>query len=505
MTSTESRKFLLKAESYTTLNLPTYFNFEKIINESSKKLQNSELNSLMVSNKNNKIYNQENVNYTLMINKNGLYSWRPLTLIHPLIYVDLVNLITKKKSWEKILSNFRKEENSQIFKCVSLPAESKRKRSDNAENILNWWKNFEQLQIKYSMDYKYCMHVDIANCYGSIYTHSIPWAIHTRKESKKNRETGLGNDIDKKIRDMQYGQTNGIPQGSVLMDLIAEIVLCGADMEFEKRISSSFNNDIDDIKILRFRDDYRIFANSKVIAEHVTKKLTEILAKWNFKLNSSKTFLSKDIISDAIKEDKLYWTLIESNLQSEKDNKYPYKINLQKYLLQIKILAEKYPNSGSLKTALTNLYKFAINKLDNTPKDILQVIGIVIDIMENNSKVIEHCVAILSKLLDLIDPYEALEIISKIGLKFEKYPNTEFVNIWLQRLEMPYNQDFEQSPKLIKKVKDPDNIKIWNHDWLANDFEESSIIDKKKINELDKIIDVELLDIFNSKKNSEDI
>ena len=76
------------------------------------------------------------------------------------------------------------------------------------------------------MDYKFSYDTDIADCYGSLYTHSIAWAIETIDTAKKQRDSNLlGNKIDTHIRNMQYGQTNGIPQGSVLMDFIAEIIL----------------------------------------------------------------------------------------------------------------------------------------------------------------------------------------------------------------------------------------------------------------------------------------
>jgi len=55
---------------------------------------------------------------------------------------------------------------------------------------------------------------------------------------------------------MTYGQTNGIPQGSVLMDFIAEIVLGYTDLELSHKINQL---KIEDYQIIRYRDDYRIF------------------------------------------------------------------------------------------------------------------------------------------------------------------------------------------------------------------------------------------------------
>ena len=78
---------------------------------------------------------------------------------------------------------------------------------------------------------------DITDCYGSIYTHSIPWALHTKEKAKKEKATKklIGNIIDFLLQKMSYDQTNGIPQGSVLMDFIGEIVLGYADLELTKK------------------------------------------------------------------------------------------------------------------------------------------------------------------------------------------------------------------------------------------------------------------------------
>ena len=85
------------------------------------------------------------------------------------------------------------------------------------------------------------MHLDITNCYSSVYTHTISWAIHgkdTAKSNKKNKKIKLlGNIIDGLIQDMSSGQTNGIPQGSVLTDFLAEIILSYSDKLLKEKFT----------------------------------------------------------------------------------------------------------------------------------------------------------------------------------------------------------------------------------------------------------------------------
>ena len=46
---------------------------------------------------------------------------------------------------------------------------------------------------------------------------------------------------------MSYGQTNGIPQGSILTDFIAEIVLGYADEQISSEINKNKINKVNDI------------------------------------------------------------------------------------------------------------------------------------------------------------------------------------------------------------------------------------------------------------------
>ena len=126
--------------------------------------------------------------------------------------------------------------------CMSIPIrgrkkDGKRPRRDRAAMIRQWWEEIEQQSIRLSLEFEYVWHTDITDCYGSLYTHSVAWAMHGKRKAKQHRndKTLLGNRIDSRLQDMRQGQTNGVPQGSVLIDLIVELVLCYADKAIGKR------------------------------------------------------------------------------------------------------------------------------------------------------------------------------------------------------------------------------------------------------------------------------
>jgi hypothetical protein len=56
------------------------------------------------------------------------------------------------------------------------------------------------------------LRTDMSRCYGSIYTHSIPWALHTKPVAKarRNDDSLLGNRLDLWLRNAQDSQTVGI-------------------------------------------------------------------------------------------------------------------------------------------------------------------------------------------------------------------------------------------------------------------------------------------------------
>ena len=318
LSASEAKMFFLKEESYFNFDLPPYFEFKNLLENISKEIGNKKLSDFY----DQKIQPQdlEEVNYKLLSNKDGRYAWRPLQLIHPALYVNLVNLITEKTNWKKIGDRVNNLiENSRGIECASWPVVSTYYKKIKAAQIVHWSTEVEKKSIINSLDFDYLFHSDIVDCYSAIYTHTISWALHDKNTAKKERGNKklIGNQIDWQLQAMSNGQTNGIPQGSVLMDFLAEVVLCYIDSLLAKKIESLKKSDY---RIIRYRDDYRIFTNNPQIAEQIIKKLTDILNDFGMKINSSKTVGSSNVIHSAIKPDKLAWIINEnvySDLQGE--------------------------------------------------------------------------------------------------------------------------------------------------------------------------------------------
>lgn len=491
MTASEAKNFFIKPSSYVNIQLPRYFDFSTVIKQADDLLNHDSLINLSTDKK--ALSSTLDVNYNLLMNKDGLYDWRPLTIVHPVPYVDLVNQITQ--NWSVITDRFKEFQSFDRIQCISVPVESVGMKSDRAETILNWWQNLEQASIKYALLYNYCIKADVTNCYGSIYTHSISWAIHGKEWGKCYRKPnqGIGNKIDSSIQHLQDGQTNGIPQGSVLFDFIAEIVLGYADLKLSKKI----DNIDEDFRIIRYRDDYRIFSNSKEIAGKILLELSNVLSELNMHFNSKKSDITTDIIGSSIKKDKIFWNSTHHTIcYRNTDGEIVYQLGLQKHLLQIYNLANKYPNSGSVTTALTEYFN-RLSSVNKLPSDYPQLLSIITNIIKKSPNSVPVGTAILGKLLELInDASEISKVVGNVISQMENMPNVGFVEIWLQRLSLVSSQSKSHSDSLCQKV-DNDGYNIWNSNWLKNEFPENCIIDRKYIQQMTLTISKSEINLFN--------
>lgn len=185
MTNDEAMKFFMKSNSYSNIDLPIYFNFQPILDNIFSKVSGKQISDFYKNKRTNPPSKFEDINYKFLNNKDGKYAWRPFELIHPVLYIDLAQEICESENWKIILKRFKDFQKNKKILCCSIPGESKSKKYDKKATILNWWNEYEQKSISLSLDYSYMAVTDISNCYASIYTHSISWAIHSKEEAKK--------------------------------------------------------------------------------------------------------------------------------------------------------------------------------------------------------------------------------------------------------------------------------------------------------------------------------
>ncbi len=482
MTAAQARTFFLKTESYCNFDLPGYIQFGSLLEAVAEQMRGKELRAMSLNPR-----EHEGVNYTVQSNKDGRYAWRPLQLIHPALYVSLVDKITTPENWGAITRRFIDFQKSCKLRCLGIPLQSRAGGKDKAALIGSWWQEIEQRSIELAIEYGHLFHADIKGCYAAIYTHSIAWALHGKNEAKsarRNKEL-IGNAIDAQIQGMRQGQTNGIPQGSVLMDFIAEMVLGHADLDLTTRIGAA---GISDYHILRYRDDYRVFTNNPRDGEQILKLLTEVLIGLGMQLNTAKTGGSSQVVKSSVKADKRSWIRGKQ-----------WDRNLQKHLLIIHAHAEDFPNSGSVVVALGRFHKRVYE--EKAFQNVRALISIVVDIAYGSPRAFPVCAAIISKLLTAIkEKAEREEIVGNAHTKMSQMPNTGHIELWLQRISYASGLGVAYGEPICKLVEG-EATGLWNSDWIKDEnlkaaLNPSGIVSRPRLRAAKPVIAPEEIAVF---------
>lgn len=147
--------------------------------------------------------------------------------------------------------------------------------------------------------YRYMLRTDISRFFPTIYTHSVPWAVHGKAISKKNRKyikKYFGNILDLSLRQCQEEQTFGLPIGPDTSHIIAELIATSVDVEMKKRLKYMPAG-------FRYVDDYFMFFATAAEADAALAALIRALKEFELQINFEKTLTCAVIeISDD------YWT-----------------------------------------------------------------------------------------------------------------------------------------------------------------------------------------------------
>ena len=526
----EALDALMSNDFYCTTELPEYFDFSGVLKYAVDSIGNKSLDECINGNcLPESVYG---VNLDVITNKDGRYAVRPLTLANPFLYYMLARDICNEDAWARIKKCFTLYSHEHITACAipMVKVDDKPEPFKGATTILNWWNSMEQRSIELSLKYGYMFMTDITNCFGQINPESIGSALArkgTPHETAENSE--LASVIQRYLRAMQEGKNIGIPQGSSLFSLIAEIILGYTDMLLAQDIadeqeSGKLPKDLE-YEILRYVDDYRIFCNDRDALDRISYMLQHILERFNFRMNPSKTRTSSELIADSIKPDKAFYifnTPIESKQiykdedgHERKERGYDFD-GFQKHLLFIYEFSKRFPNSGQLVSQLEAFSKRVEEQLSTktisydevsidletgeTSKEtktkerkghlwenIYAMVAIAVEIAANNLRAANNALKIASQLLADMrkeDAQKKKEIIDLIYKKLIRIPNSAFLQVWVQNITHSTDDwsagDIYDMPLCKVVAKQP--VTLWNNSWInpdiADAFTQDSIVDR---------------------------
>lgn len=359
LNSKEAIEFFLKSDQYHGFELPDYYKFDSLLEKVKNAVGNTPYDKCIA--KGASPEQLSDVNFNILLNKDGRYDVRPIMLANPFLYYFLVREICSNDSWPVVKHLFKTFKVPHITSCALpvVPDDKKKENFPKATTILNWWNSVEQRSVELSLEYRYMFVTDISNCYGSVNPQAFDWAFSFKgTQHETSSQCTIPKNIQKYLRAFQQGRGIGIPQGSAIFDLLAEIILGYADLLLHEAIEKEGITAA--YEVIRYRDDYRIFCNDKDALERISYLLQGVLEQLNFRMNSKKTKLTEDLVAESIKPDKLAY-IYNTPILNKKGNDFD---SIEKQLLFILMFARKHPNSGTVQTLLS--------KIDKRITDILE-------------------------------------------------------------------------------------------------------------------------------------
>lgn len=145
--------------------------------------------------------------------------------------------------------------------------------------------------VKLEKKYRYLRAFDIANCFGSIYTHSVCWATKGKRAAKASIGMyNFENQFDRIMQKMNNSETAGILIGPEFSRIFAEIILQSIDASVEKSLSKRGKLLSVHYEVCRYVDDYFVFSNDRDLLDQVQNLFQEHLEEYRLHLNDSKIF-----------------------------------------------------------------------------------------------------------------------------------------------------------------------------------------------------------------------
>jgi len=426
-----------------------------------------------------------------LVSPKGMMSWRQFGLMHPYAYWHISKEITQYNNWRKILSVLGK--NLKVSNYSIPPVYSHLKPQGAG---INGWKTLTKQDLPSNLSkHTYYASSDISNFYPSIYTHSIAWAIEGKAKARVDPENILlGNHLDKLFQNSRDGQTNGILVGSIVSDIVAELILTRIDESLSKKIKLMKL----DLIVVRFRDDYKFLCTSKSDAEKVLRVFSKVLqSEFDLMVNEKKTKIEDDVVLASLRPWDLEFDSSEilSKVFDPKYRDFTAK-TLTSAILAGYEIQSRYPESRSGISVLNKLAK----KLEYNKKFSLkaleaeQIIPLIRQFMLLREDVTPNAMLLIDQLMRFISEDKKEQIIRGILEHYTTLDDNEYQEVWLCRVCMHHCPTLVD--ELFGKSENPLIVALSTVQPHYKLFGSSDIFSPGDIPELEKfrIIDKKLLE-----------
>lgn len=343
----------------------------------------------------------------------SLLTSRIFGIQHPHNYHDIIYWLMS--DWDSIIEHIFHKDLKIFSYSFPIPVNDRLKGElsplRSGRMIYEWIAMAEKDLVAEAHKYNLIVRSDITNFYNSVYTHSIGWALHGQETAFKDKTCALiGNKIDKIVQYATNGRTNGIPVGSAVSDLIAELILSSVDLRISQKLTDK------DFIATRFKDDYRILCNTETEAREILKVLADELTEFNLLINESKTKILE----------------LPNGLYRQHDRAYhPHSIREKKgisfktfelTLLTALDIHKEFPGTSILEKFFGELYDSDYNlkiqfadKKSSRRKEILKTLSLLVLAKRESEKILCHILSVIELIyLAYKSEFKLKEIIKKL-------------------------------------------------------------------------------------------
>lgn len=225
--------------------------------------------------------NDRSRDYIRYSNMRNINIPRPLAIPEPFAYSNQCKSLSE--NWNNIKTHFEANTINDPFKVSRIHLRKLQDKPVLFEmNYKNFWKDGDPEQ-DIVIKSKYIAIADISNCFPSVYSHSISWALvgksFAKQKTKPADKNEWFNQLDFYTRNLKHGETNGLLIGPHSSNLISEIILVKVDFELSNL----------GYKYIRNIDDYTCYIDNYEEAEKFFICLSEELKKYELSLNVKKS------------------------------------------------------------------------------------------------------------------------------------------------------------------------------------------------------------------------